>query len=223
MGSRAWNTAAEKTPGQGEFPAAGSRYDFFPDEELWDRFREHDEEAFSAIYLKYFPVLFNYGHQFTRDRDLIKDTIQDLFIYLREKRSGLSPTTSVKFYLYRAYKNRIVRNLRKSLSGWEELDYNDNKGFEIVLSQESNIINALIDEELKKRIEAAFATLTKRQKEIIIYYFYEGFTYQEIASLMGFAKIEYARILMSRTILKLRRELGDAHFMLLFLSLWFPH
>src|SRR5690606_38624939 len=104
MESQAWNTATKGTPERGKFLAADSGYGFLSEQELWDLFRKNDEEAFSVIYRKYFPILFNYGHQFTKDRDLIKDTIQDLFIYLREKRSGLSSTTSVKFYLYRAYK-----------------------------------------------------------------------------------------------------------------------
>ncbi|GAB3925784.1 RNA polymerase sigma factor [Larkinella terrae] len=189
------------------------------DADLWQQFRGGNQQAFAFLYSRYFPVLYNYGRQFTSDTDLVKDTIQDLFIYLQEKKAGLGEVSSIKFYLYKAYKNRIVRHLNKNLLNPEQLDYDDDRGFEILLSDESGSLSELLDEELRQKLETAFAQLTKRQKEIIIYYFYEGFSYAEITALMGFAKIEYARILMSRTILKLRKELGESRFTLTMLLL----
>jgi RNA polymerase sigma factor (sigma-70 family) len=189
------------------------RFDHANDEEIWNAFKSGSGEAFEFIYIKYFPVLFNYGRQFTRDSDLVKDIIQDLFIYLQEKKERLGDVASIKFYLYKSYRNRIVRHLNKNKFSWEELDYDRDMGFEIMLGDDFSGASAL-DEELKQRMEKAFAVLTKRQKEIIIYYFYEGFTYNQITALMGFAKVDYARILMSRTILKLRKELGDSMFAL---------
>lgn len=188
-------------------------YEHASDEEIWSSFKEGSDTAFEFIYIKYFPVLFNYGRQFSRDQDLIKDIIQDLFIYLQEKKERLSDVSSIKFYLYKSYRNRIVRHLKKNNLSWEELDYDGDMGFEVTLSDDFSGAAAL-DEALKQKMEKAFAILTKRQKEIIIYYYYEGFTYNQITSIMGFAKVDYARILMSRTILKLRKELGDSAFAL---------
>ncbi len=186
-----------------------AQYKHASDEEIWSDFKEGSKSAFEFIYIKYFPVLFNYGRQFTRDEDLVKDIIQDLFIYLQEKKERLGEVSSIKFYLYKSYRNRIVRHLNKNVFSWEELDYDSDMGFEVMLSDDFTGTQAL-DDELKQKMEKAFTVLTKRQKEIIIYYFYEGFSYNQITSLMGFAKIDYARILMSRTILKLRKELGDS-------------
>ncbi|WP_221622273.1 RNA polymerase sigma factor [Larkinella rosea] len=185
-----------------------------PEYEIWAQFRGGNPKAFGFIYTTYFPILYNYGRQFTSDTDLVKDTIQDLFIYLQEKKAGLGEVSSIKFYLYKAYKNRIIRHLTKNRFAPEQLDYDDDRGFEIAFTEESSGISELLDDELRQKMETAFSQLTKRQKEIIIYYFYEGFSYTEITALMGFAKIEYARILMSRTILKLRKELGESRFIL---------
>jgi RNA polymerase sigma-70 factor (ECF subfamily) len=131
----------------------------------------------------------------------------------------LGHTTSIKFYLYKAYRRRITRYLSKKKYHWEGLDYHNNIGFEVVLSQESKMINSAINEEIRQKLEHAFETLTQRQREIIIYYFYEDFSYKEITSVMGFAKVQYARILVSRSIAKLRKELGDFR-MILFLLLF---
>lgn len=184
------------------------------EEELWRNFTSGDEHAFATIYTRYFAVLYNYGCQFTSDSDLVKDVIQDLFIYLQEKRAGLGGTTSIKFYLFKAYRHRIRRYLSRQKPVGEMVELDEGRGFDIAISEESDSINGILDEEIRKKIEKGFAVLTKRQKEIILYYFYEGFSYQEITAIMGFAKVDYTRILMSRSILKLRKELGDSRGML---------
>lgn len=204
-----------------EFHRTMTRFGHFSEGEVWDLFRNNDEGAFTFIYLTYFPVLYNYGRQFTPDVDLVKDVIQDLFIYLQEKRGGLSATTSIKFYLYKAYRNRIIRYMNRSRQLGEEVEYDENTGFEIALSEEASRLNVLMDEEMREKVETAFSVLSKRQKEIILYYFYEGFSYQEITSIMGFAKVDYTRILMSRSILKLRKELGDYRILLEAIAAWF--
>jgi RNA polymerase sigma-70 factor (ECF subfamily) len=195
-----------------------AKFQNMSESDLWELFKNGDAQVFHYIYVKYFPILFNYGHQFTKDRALVKDVIQDLFIYLREKRKILGHTTSIKFYLYKAYRRRIIRYLRKNKYNWEGANLN-HMGFEVALSQETKIINAAINEELRQKLEHAFEALTQRQREIIIYYFYEEFSYKEITSVMGFSKVQYARILVSRSIAKLRKELGDLRailFLLLF-------
>lgn len=63
---------------------------------LWDAFRTGNEEAFITIYKQYANVLFNFGCQLTMDHDLVKDTLQDFFIYLRHKRNGLGKTDAIK-------------------------------------------------------------------------------------------------------------------------------
>jgi RNA polymerase sigma factor (sigma-70 family) len=179
------------------------------DDEIWLAFKQGNADAFEFIYVRYFPLLFNYGRQFSSDTELVKDIIQDLFIYLNEKRSGLGNVSSIKFYLYKAFRSRIVRHFGKTQSLFRDVDDFSENGFGIVFAEEV-AENPLLDEMLHKKLEAAFLTLTKRQREIVIYHFYEGFSYIEITSLMGFGRVEYARILMGRTILKLRKELADA-------------
>ena len=176
-----------------------------PESDLWELFKG-DTKAFIHVYSRYFPILYNYGHQFTKDRELVKDVIQDLFIYLKEKSAKLGRTTSIKFYLYKAYRRRIRRYLKINSHGRTPLG---DTGFDVALPHESHIINSVINEELKLTLEQAFATLTPRQREIVLYYFFEGFSYQQITAVMGFDKVEYARILMSRTIARLRKELGN--------------
>lgn len=174
---------------------------------IWASFKEGDEAAFEFIYTRYFSILYNYGRQFTRNSELVKDIIQDLFIYLQEKRERLGAVSSIKFYLYKSFRNRIIRHLSRENLSLEDFSYQDQIGFEIILAR-NEAADAAIDEALRNKMQHAFDQLSERQKEIIVYYYYEGFTYAQITTIMGFGKIEYARILMSRTIQKLRQLLG---------------
>jgi hypothetical protein len=53
------------------------KFQSMSESDLWDLFKNGDTEVFNFIYVKYFPILINYGHQFTKDRELVKDVIQD--------------------------------------------------------------------------------------------------------------------------------------------------
>ncbi|MCK5371360.1 MAG: sigma-70 family RNA polymerase sigma factor, partial [Cyclobacteriaceae bacterium] len=48
---------------------------------------------------------------------------------------------------------------------------------------------------------------TTRQKEAVIYFYYEGMSYQEIADIMGLQKVKSARKLIYRAIEALRKDL----------------
>ncbi|CAN0475647.1 unnamed protein product, partial [Scytosiphon promiscuus] len=170
-----------------------NKYDIMTDSEVWNQFLKGDGEAFNHIYYHYFPILFNYGHQFCQDKELIKDLIQDFFIYLKAKRQKLGKTDNIKFYLYRAIRRRIVRNLSKK----QFINYVDNypatTDFEISLSHEATLIQHQEQKELKRQLEEGLEKLSKRQKAAIIYYYYEGFNYDQIAEIMTFPKVEHAR------------------------------
>ena len=184
-----------------------SEFEHQKDISIWQEFKKGNENAFNFIYDTYFPILYNYGCQFTNDKEVVKDHIQDLFVDLKIKRSKLGDTTSIKFYLFKSLKRKIVRALGKTRHVIYDKNVSENYDFEIALSHESYLIHSQLDIEMKEKLEEVLKKLTKRQKEAILYYYHEGLTYEEIASLMNFSRVEYARILISRAKVKLRKEL----------------
>ena len=66
------------------------------DKELWIDFISGKNDAFEMIYLKYFHELYRYGCYFSRDEDLVKDCIQDLFINLYNYRLKLKQTDKIR-------------------------------------------------------------------------------------------------------------------------------
>ena len=137
----------------------------------------------------------------------MEDCIQELFIELRIKREKLKDTNSIKFYLFKALRNRILRKLsRKKMLPLDEA-LMDGHNFEICLSHEHKMIHAQLDEEIKQTLNTIINHLTIRQREIILYYFYERLSYAEIAEIMNLSKPKFARDLLYRAIAKLKDEL----------------
>ncbi len=177
------------------------------DQEVWALFQKGDEEAFLYIYNQYFYELMDYGIQFSKDIELLKDCIQDLFINIRRKRESLGKISySIKSYLFKSLKRSVIKRLAKSKNAPYK-DYNNTEGFEIQLSTETEIINSQLNAEVKFQLKNSISKLPKKQREAILYYYYEGFTYEEITSIMEFSRIEYARITVSNGVKKLRREM----------------
>jgi len=188
------------------------------DLELWEAFQQDDPGAFTRIYDDFFPLLFNYGCQFTQNREIVKDLIQDLFIDLNEKKGSLGKVRNIKFYLFKSLKRRLMVMLKK-----QHLPYYPNflqkvPPFAISVSHEQHIIEAEEDRGKRKALEIAYAQLSERQREVLLYYFYEGLNYEEISELMGFSKSEHARKLVYRSIVKLRDFIKSEGFTLFSIS-----
>ncbi len=83
------------------------------DASLWKQYRSGDEAAFIFIYKSHFDALYRYGRQFTPSNELVEDAIQDIFVEIREKRNKLDITSSIKFYLFKALKRKIVKLIER--------------------------------------------------------------------------------------------------------------
>ena len=83
------------------------------DKKKWEDFKQGDKYTLSQIYRGNVALLFRYGKKFSADNELIKDTIQDLFFDLIRTRSNLGTTDNIRFYLIKAFRRRLFRNLKK--------------------------------------------------------------------------------------------------------------
>src|SRR5690606_25375345 len=109
------------------------------------------------IYERYFDPLFVYGNQFTKNEDLVKDAIQDLFIALRKSRRRLGRTDSIKFYLYKSLKRLIVKESAQWFNQCEELD--NAKIFNFTFSPEQVLIDRQLDDEKRINLNKAIQSL----------------------------------------------------------------
>lgn len=150
--------------------------------QLWQQFKQGDRKAFNLIYKKHIYHLYSYGDKIADDKALIEDCIHDLMVELWQQKEQLSDTSSVKFYLFKGLKRKLVRALQKRSKQVD--DDLKNYDFNIDFSHELHLITQQLDEERKKHLACALQKLSKREKEIIYLRFYDGLSYEEIASLM---------------------------------------
>ena len=155
------------------------------DTELWKEFRQGDRLSFQSIYKKYLNELFNYGSKITPVRSVVTDSIQEMFIDLWHNKSNLSNTENIKFYLFKALRRRIVKELVKDRKYFTGYDQSNFENTDIVLPLENRIIEDQANSERKANLKRAISKLSERQQEIISLIFYEGFTYEEASNLIG--------------------------------------
>ncbi len=175
------------------------------DKLLWDDFTKGDESAFIRIYKDYANSLFSYGCQFSTDRELVKDCLQDFFIYLRKNRAGFGPTDSIKMYLFKAFRRRIIDYLKKAN---RERQYQESFAFSqfpVELSSESIYIHRQIEAIQLDKLNKALEALDAKEREAIYYFYYEGLSYAQIAEIFNFSHVSSARRLMYRGLSHLRK------------------
>jgi RNA polymerase sigma factor (sigma-70 family) len=174
---------------------------------LWSTFKRGDEAAFVDIYKTYANRLYNYGAKFCGDKELIKDCLQDFFIYLRKHRETLGDTTSIKFYLFKSFRRRVVDYIRARES--EQRKNQSAFGFQlqIEVSHEVKFIDRQLQEQQLLKLNKAIDALTEKEREAIFYYFYEGLSYQDIAEILNFTHIASARRLVYRALASIKETI----------------
>jgi RNA polymerase sigma factor (sigma-70 family) len=159
-------------------------YGAYDEMQCWRHFRDGDREAFAALYRRHIVSLLAYGVRLCPDRDLLKDQIQELFVELWHSRKNLSPTRSVKFYLLRALRYKLIR-LEKSHYARRK---NTGAGIDLDALLEDSVEANMIENETHASQEAtlreAIKTLSLRQQEAIQLRYYQGLSHDEIAELM---------------------------------------
>ncbi|ADB42522.1 RNA polymerase sigma factor [Spirosoma linguale] len=155
-----------------------------PHSALWHAFRQGDRAAFQQIYGLYARDLLNYGYKVTRDVPLIEDSIHDLFIELWQSRANLSDTDSIRFYLFRSLRNKITKTRNRDLF-FQAADINDAPTAVDDFIIENTLIEGEEVQRINQQLLKSFALLTPRQQEALNLRFYQHFSNEEIAQIMG--------------------------------------
>lgn len=171
---------------------------------VWNSFRKGDDEAYILIYRKYIKDLYFQGLQFTRNKEIIKDCIQDVFTKLYKYRANLGDTDNIKYYLLVSMRNQLLTTISKEKiyvdTGAENADQES--------QSEKNIEEILIEQEenmtLEEKVNLIMSLLTDRQKEAIRYRYIECLSPEEICALMGL-NYQSLQNILSRSLKKIRQ------------------
>lgn len=148
---------------------------------LWISICNENREALSNVYHLMYPKLLAFGLKQVGSKELIKDSIQDLFLNIWEHRKNLSSVHNVESYLYLSLKHKIFENLKRQKSiDHRNRSYIDNTLDNKDDNQETLIYSDQFINILRNYIHV-LNKLTYRQKQIIYLKYYEGLSTNEIS------------------------------------------
>ena len=155
------------------------------------------------MFREHYTLLFRFGSKFTTDSELLEDCIQELFIELWQAKSR-SPVLSVKAYLLKSLKYKLLKSFRKrnKTLSWE---HNGDAVFE--WSHEDFLIEKYENDQKKQQVLGALGRLSNRQKEIVYLKYYQNLSYEEVSEIMNI-NYQVARNLLYQAIKSLKNILA---------------
>jgi RNA polymerase sigma-70 factor (ECF subfamily) len=181
------------------------------DETLVSLVRQGDKEAMAVLFRRYARPVRNVGHRILRDTTEAEDLVQEVFLYIYRK-SGLydaSKGPARSWLIQVAYTQALLRRRKlKSLGFYQPAAPDrptENQPSENLGAPDDYSVEAVFG---RNGWKAALDHLAGDQREILAFFFFEGYTFAEIAEKLG---IPYASVRSRyyRGLDKLRRHIAD--------------
>lgn len=174
-------------------------------EDLADRVKLGDEQAFELLYRIYYLNLCRFANKFLHDPEEAKEVAQEVFINIWEEREDINSEESLQAYLFKITRNKSLNKLRKRkvVSKYIEilkLVYIDHTHYS---SHES-----LMAKELKDEISNAIDKLPDKCKRVFELSRIEGLKYHEISRVLDIS-VKTVEAQISKALQILRFELKD--------------
>lgn len=152
------------------------------DSQLWNRFLQGDREAFQQIYQLFAGDLLNYGYKVSGNIQLIEDSVHDLFVEIWQRRANLSETDSIRFYLFRALRNKITASQRRTHLQ-DPVESIATNADEFLIEQ--HLIDTEQRDGLLRQLRVSYGFLSPRQQQALHMRFFLHLSNEQIAELMG--------------------------------------
>jgi RNA polymerase sigma-70 factor (family 1) len=85
------------------------------DNDVLQKLKNHDEEAFELIYWKYSGLLYNFVFSLLHNKEIAEDITQETFFKIWEKAKDLDADGNFESYIYTITRNMIYKNIEKRI------------------------------------------------------------------------------------------------------------
>lgn len=148
------------------------------DLEILYKIREKNQNSFEALFHLYYEPLVLHAQSYICDRASCEDVVQEVFIYLWENADSLDIKVSLKGYLFKMVKNRMLNHLDTLKNTYDievlnHLPAKETYEESIIVLEEKNF-------ELN-RLYLLIDKLPKKMKEVFILKYRRNFSYSEIS------------------------------------------
>jgi RNA polymerase sigma-70 factor (ECF subfamily) len=190
-----------------------SAYHLFTDVELTKLLVSGDHKAFIEIYNRFQALLYVYACKITKDREEAEDIVQEVFIYLWDKRSTIILKSNISSYLYSAVRYKFF-----NLLDHKKIRTDYTKSFQNFLDAGEYITdNYIREKEFSQLIEKEISALPDKMREIFELSRRQNLSRQEIAEKLNISE-KTVKNQISNALKILRGKLGFFPFLFLLLN-----
>ncbi|NCC79929.1 MAG: RNA polymerase sigma factor [Clostridia bacterium] len=153
------------------------------------------------LYRKYHKEVYLYAYSLCKDHHNAQDLTSDTFFkaYL-----SIDDVSYIKYWLFRVCRNLYLDSIRK------QREYSREDISDKVQSPEVDILDQIIETEEKRQIYDLVIRLSDSYREILILYYYCGFSVKDISSNHSISESS-VKTTLYRARKKLRRELEEGN------------
>lgn len=146
------------------------------DNQLFQRIKDGDLEAFGVFYERFSLKLLNFTRLYIKSRPEAEEIVQDVFVKIWENRKSLNMELSIEGYIFRIAKNHLLNKIKKKVLKTEAITH----------AVESFVFNNKTEEdvflnEMKAVLTQAIAGLPEKRQEIFRLSREKGYSNQQIA------------------------------------------
>src|SRR5687767_4353297 len=152
----------------------------YSEQDLVQLLKKQDQQAFSYLYDNYSGALLGIINQIIPDRETANDVLQEVFINIWNKNGLYDPSKGRLFtWMLNIARNAAIDKIRSR-------GYRDSQRTQPILETESSGMRmssnpAVSDVGLKK----VLTTLNEESRKLIDLSYFQGFTHEEIAKMLG--------------------------------------
>lgn len=151
-----------------------------PERAIIDRIAAGDHHALTELYGRYQRPLFAYVRVFIRDPDLAEETLQDTFVAVWTSAHGFRGQSSARGWLYAVARRQALKAIRGAAAASVETSLDD-----AMPSSDPPPDMAAVAAEFRDDLVAALGRLSPTLREVVILTLVDGFSYQEVARIVG--------------------------------------
>jgi len=174
-------------------------------QDAWSNFKGGDYASLGILFETHYQELFYYGIKIVAMPELVKDTIQDLFADVWERRKSMAAVENIKAYLIISLRRELVRRITKTR---KESIADENVILQFSFSAEDFLISDEENRNHSKILSQSMQGLTDRQREVILLRFFHGLEFSEISQVLEM-NVQSVRNLLFRSLDKIRKDMSD--------------
>lgn len=145
-------------------------------EEDFKKLKTGDKDSFDLLYQEYYLVLYRTALLILGNREDAEDVLQDTFVSIYKKARTLSDFEKLKPWIFSILKNTSYTRYKK-----RKREFPDE--FVLDKAEESPTYLGEDDFAEKSEIQDALMTLKEKEREVLVFYYYNDFSIEEIASI----------------------------------------